>query len=33
MTVSRVINGDAGVRDEVRGHVREVIKRLNYTPI
>jgi len=32
MTVSRVINGDAGVRDEVRVHVREVIKRLNYTP-
>lgn len=32
MTVSRVINGDPGVRDEVRGHVREVIKRLNYTP-
>ncbi|WP_294277299.1 LacI family DNA-binding transcriptional regulator [uncultured Sphingomonas sp.] len=32
MTVSRVINGDAGVRDEVRAHVREVITRLNYTP-
>jgi len=32
MTVSRVINGDAGVRDEVRAHVREVIAQLNYTP-
>ena len=32
MTVSRVINGDAGVRNEVRAHVREVIKQLNYTP-
>lgn len=32
MTVSRVINGDAGVRDEVRSHVRAVITRLNYTP-
>ncbi|MET4897075.1 LacI family DNA-binding transcriptional regulator [Sphingomonadaceae bacterium jetA1] len=32
MTVSRVINGDPGVRDEVRGHVREVIAKLNYTP-
>lgn len=32
MTVSRVINGDAGVRDEVRAHVREVIATLNYTP-
>lgn len=32
MTVSRVINGDPGVRDEVRAQVREVIARLNYTP-
>lgn len=32
MTVSRVINGDAGVRDEVRAHVSEVIATLNYTP-
>ncbi|MFE8585572.1 LacI family DNA-binding transcriptional regulator [Sphingomonas sp. NCPPB 2930] len=32
MTVSRVINGDAGVRDEVRAHVREMIAKLNYTP-
>ncbi|WP_343525392.1 LacI family DNA-binding transcriptional regulator [Sphingomonas sp.] len=32
MTVSRVINGDPGVRDEVRAHVRQVIGELNYTP-
>lgn len=32
MTVSRVINGDPGVRDEVRARVGEILSALNYTP-
>jgi LacI family transcriptional regulator len=32
MTVSRVINGDNGVRDETRAIVTEAIATLNYTP-
>lgn len=32
MTVSRVINGDPGVRDETRAIVNATIRELNYTP-
>lgn len=32
MTVSRVINGDPGVRDETRELVSAIIRTLNYTP-
>nr|WP_083500265.1 LacI family DNA-binding transcriptional regulator [Sphingomonas endophytica] len=32
MTVSRVINGDPGVRDETRETVNATIRALNYTP-
>lgn len=32
MTVSRVINGDANVRDTTRDAVRQAIEKLNYSP-